>query len=162
MDNLSEDDLSELKSSISDELWSAKIKFRDLVVAEFESEGIEATVVLLSDNLRPELASHFPNRKSRLLVRGPMESSDNEGQQVYWGQATFSVAKEHSHFLPVPDEYGDDVSISFGWEFDAESLEPSYADVRERNSIHFVSVLPSFEMQKFVRSVADATKRYTK
>lgn len=161
MDELSEDELSEIKSSISDELWSATIKFRDLVVAEYGNDGIEATVVLLSDNLRPELASHFPNRKSRLLVRGPMESSDKAGQQVYWGQAMFSVAKEHSFFIPVPEEYGDMVSISFGWEFDAESLEPSYADVRERNSIHFVSVLPSFEMQKFVRCVADAMKRYT-
>lgn len=161
MDDFSEDELSKLKSSISDELWSATIKFRDLEVADCENEGIEATVVLLSDNLQPELASHFPNRKSRLLVRGPMESSDKLGQQVYWGQATFSVAKDHSHFIPVPEEYGNNISISFGWEFDAESLEPSYADVRERNSIHFVSVLPSFEMQKFVRCVADAMKRYT-
>jgi hypothetical protein len=146
---LDEDDIPRFRDELVDHLTKAGIRCRPLSVTTGfmgDEQVIEVTAELLEDAM---LSVRREWQKTVLFARAYCLGEVSE-KRVIWGEAKFSVDREHSFFYPVPDEYGERVSIRFGWEFDIDTLTPTYADVRDRNSVHYCSILPSKQFQDFV------------
>ena len=152
--DLTDEDLEEMKRELQEDLQMRGIHVTDLSVsAPAEFNHIEATGTLVQDRRLPKIPGQTCDRRISFTISGLVESPDT-GQQVYWGELNYSVPSGQSFFSPVSPEYGSEIAIRFGWEFDPKTFQPSYADVRERKSIHYVSVLPSEELSVAVQCFA--------
>ena len=88
--------------------------------------------------------------------------SPDDDSEVVWGQLTYSVPKDRSHFFPVPEEYGDHVTIEYGWEYDRKTLEiHGPAQVRDVDRMHYISVLPNPNFASFIEACARISEGWT-
>jgi len=90
------------------------------------------------------------HREITILVR-LYSPGEDDGRPVILASICYSVAKDFSNFYPVPAEYGEHVSVCFSWEFDWYTLKFGAAELRDRESVHFVSVSPSDYLIEFVK-----------
>ncbi len=93
------------------------------------------------------------HREIPILVR-LLTLGEDEDQPVILASIRYTVAKEFSNFYPVPVEYGEQVSVWFSWEFDRYTLKFGAAELRDRESVHFVSVSPNDYLIEFVKCCA--------
>ena len=101
------------------------------------------------------------NEKTKALVKTFVISPDDDSE-VVWGQLTYSVPKDRSHFFPVPEEYGDHVTIEYGWEYDRKTLEiHGPAQVRDVDRMHYISVLPNPNFASFIEACARISEGWT-
>jgi len=144
--------LEQLRTDVAAAVERAGITCDALQLSAGLDECVEIRMTLPADPMLPAVPGRTCDRRRNLLVRAVVESEDS-GRPVVWCEVEYSVGRGSSFFSPVPAEYGDRVSIRFGWEFDLPSLTPGYADVRDRQSVHYVSVLPSEDVRLVVQTV---------
>lgn len=156
MVNFDQDDLDQMQAEMSEELSNSGIECGSITLTESHSGCVEFRANLLRDGSLDSIPQH---QQATVVLRGYLTSEEAD-RAVIWGSIRYSVSRDRSRFFPVPVEYGDEISIEFGWEFDAQTLQPSYADVRERASIHYVSVLPSAEVCSLVRYFSNILNRW--
>ena len=139
---LSDDDLAHFQQQLEQRVQEQALPFGEIRVTRLpDSELLEATAVVVSDPFL-DSSGNAAHRRIHMSVTMFTVSPETD-REVLWGRLWYSVEKGHSNFFPVPDEYGDSVTIQFNWEFDRETLEPRAAEVRDRDSVHFASVLPN-------------------
>ena len=158
-DELNDVDLLRIQRELEQKVHERGLAFGKIAVKQSAETGsIEATALVLSD---PFLESAPYAVHHRILVEVTMfiESQETD-RQVLWGRIWYSVEREHSYFFPVPKEYGDHVTIHFNWEFDRETLQHGVGEVRDRDSVHFVSVLPNEQLKGFVECCSDVAERW--
>jgi hypothetical protein len=85
---------------------------------------------------------------------------EDDDQPVILASIRYAVAKEFSNFFPVPAEYGQQVSVWFSWEFDRYTLTFGAAELRDRESVHFVSVSPNDYLIEFVKCCSESLEPY--
>lgn len=149
-------------ATIRDQLEAA-VRDRGLPLSEIavkldaEAGLLEVAAKLLSDPLLND-SGNAAHRTTTLAVRLFCDSEDT-GREALWGRIRYSVSRDHANFFPVPAEYGDDVAIEFGWQFDRETLKSGAAEVRDRGSLHYVSVLPNDQLVGFVECCSEIGER---
>jgi hypothetical protein len=158
-DELSNDDLALFQRQLEQLVQERSLPFGEIRVTQSpDSTLIEVTGVVVSD---PFLDSFGNAAHRRIKVSVTMFADSPESdREVLWGRMWYSVEKGHSNFFPVPDEYGETVTIRFNWEFDRETLEPSAAEVRDRESVHYVSVLPNENFVAFIKCCSEVAEEW--
>ncbi len=158
--DLTDKDLEYMTRELEEDFQMRGVHVTNLSVsAPSEFNHIEATGILVQDKLLPNIPGQTCDRRISFKISGLVESPDT-GEQVFWGELNYSVPSGQSFFSPVSPEYGSEIAIRFGWEFDAKTLQPSYASVWERNSVHYVSVLPSEELSIAMQCFAGLLKSW--
>jgi hypothetical protein len=99
------------------------------------------------------------HREITILVR-LFTLGEDEDQPVISASIQYAVAKEFSNFFPVPAEYGQQVRVGFSWEFDRYTLKFGAAELRDRESVHFVSVSPNDYLIEFVRCCSSCVEQH--
>ena len=156
---LGETDLKMIQQGLEEQVRERNLSIGDISVTQSpETRLLEVTAVVRSD-LFLHSSGNAPHRQIRVSVTMFTENPETE-RDVLWGRIWYSVEREHSNFFPVPDEYGDDVTIQFNWEFDRETLAHGAAEARERGSVHYVSVLPNAQFTGFVRCCSEVVEQW--
>ena len=120
MTDFDEEDLDQMRAEMSEELSASGVECGSVALTDSEQGHLEFRASLLRDaalNTVPQ------QQQANVLLRGYLVSEESE-RPVIWGSIRYSVNRDRSRFFPVPAEYGDSISIEFGWEFDAETLQP--------------------------------------
>lgn len=156
MSDFDQGTLDQMRAEMVQEVSDSGVVCGSPELSESQQGYLEFCASLFRDDA---LDSIPPRQQATVVIRGYLVSEETD-RPVIWGSIRYSVSCDHSRFFPVPAEYGNEISIQFGWEFDAETLQPSYADVRERDSIHYVSVLPSAEVCSLVRCFSSVLNRW--
>jgi hypothetical protein len=150
MPQIDDDSLDGFKEDFESALQSEGIRCGPVSVTLVDASGHDLITVsahLLEDAMMPIQREW----QRTVLSATAYQWSKVSDRPVIWAESTYLVDREQSFFTPVPDEYGEQVSIRFGWDIDIETLTPTYADVRDRESVHYCSVLPSVQLTGFVK-----------
>lgn len=155
---LSPEDLERFRTDLDSALRGKGLSFDKLNVEALEDEDLlQVSLRLCADsvvgNLDPALCT--VDFFARLYCYG----INIEGPVIFGG-FTHSMSKECSYFFPIPEEYGDRVSLRVNWEFHPETLYCGYGSVRDRDSLHHVHVQPSDDLMAFIESFASVAREW--
>jgi hypothetical protein len=158
-DEFDDDDLATIRQQLEQLVQERGVPFAEIQVTQsLESSLLEATAIGTSDPFL-DSTGNAAHRQIRISVTMFTESPETD-RDVLWGRMSYSVETAHSDFFPVSDEYGDHITIQFNWEFDRETLEHRSAEVRDRGSLHCVSVLPNPQFVAFVECCSEVAEEW--
>jgi hypothetical protein len=156
--DFSPEDLDGFKSDLDLALRGKGLSFENLIMEVLEDQDLlQASLRLCSDSVVGELdpMQCTVDFFGRLYCYG----INIEGPVVFGG-FTHSMSKESCYFRPIPEEYGERVSLRVDWEFHPETLYCGYGSVRDRGSLHHVHVQPSDDLMAFIQSFSSIAKEW--
>ena len=157
--DFSDEDLNGFKSELDLALRGKGLSFENLIVEVLEDEELlQVSLRLCSDSVVGKLdpAQCTVDFFARLYCFG----INIEGPVIFAG-FIHSMSKEFCYFRPIPDEYGERVSLRVDWEFHPETLYCGYGSVRDRRSLHHVHVQPSDDLMAFIESFSSIAKEWS-
>jgi hypothetical protein len=158
-DELNDADLRMIQRALEQQVREQNLLLDHISVTQSaETRLLEATAIVLSDPYL-ESSGNAAHRRIRVSVTMFTESPETE-RDVLWGRIWYSVDRDHSNFFPVPKEYGEAVTVQFNWEFDRKTRAHGPAEVRDRDSLHYVSVRPNEQLTGFVNCCADVVEQW--
>jgi hypothetical protein len=158
-DKLSDDDLAHFRRQLQRRVQDQALPFGEIQVTRLpDSELLEVTAVVVCDPFL-DSSGNAAHRHIRVGVTVFAVSPETD-REVLLGKMSYSVEKEHSNFFPVPEDYGDHVTIHFNWEFDRETLESRSAEIRDRESVHYASVLPNPDFAAFIECCSKVAEEW--
>lgn len=148
-----------IRNELEEQTHLRSLQLDRILVSQCLRTGLlDITAIALSDPFL-ESSGNWKQRCIRFLVRVFTDSEETESE-VLWGRVEYSVDREHANFFPVPEEYGKHVTIVFGWEFDRKTLEYRAASVKDRDILHYVSVLPNDDLVAFIECCSQVAERW--
>lgn len=158
--DFSPEELDEFKADLEENLQACGLSYKNLCVEVDDAQDLlQVSLLLLSDSvigpLDPEQC------KVEFFARLPcLGININPDGGVIFGEFVHSMSKGSSYFFPIPDEYGDWVTLRVNWEFHPETLYCGYGSVRDRESLHHVNIQPSDDLKAFISGVASAARKW--
>jgi hypothetical protein len=148
--DLSTKELDEFKAELGAHLQGLGLSFEGLCVEVDDAQDLlQVSLRLCSDSVIGNLdpAQCTVDFFARLYCYGV-----NIEGPVIFGGFNHSMSKESCYFFPIPEEYGDRVSLCVDWEFHPETLHCGYGSVRDRESLHHVHIQPSADLMAFIKA----------
>ena len=154
------EELNQFKDELEAAFQACGLSCENLCVEVDEAqELLQVTMQLCSDSVVGPLD---PKQcKVEFFARLPcMGININTDDGVIFGGFTHSMSKESSYFFPVPEEYGERISLSVSWEFHPETLYCGYGSVRDRGSLHHVNIQPSDDLKAFISGLSSTARKW--
>lgn len=156
--DFSTDELEEFKCDLETALKAARLSFENLRVEVLESQDLlDVTLQLSSDPVIGALDTK--QCRVEFFAKLYCLGINIEGPVIFGG-FVHSMSKDSSYFFPIPDEYGDWVSLRVDWEFHPQTLCCGYGSVRDRESLHHVNVQPSNDLKAFIKVLSLTARKW--
>jgi hypothetical protein len=155
----SDSEIEMIRNQLAEEIARRGMQIDEILVSQCVRTGLlDISAVALTDPYL-ETSGNWAHRRIRFEVTVFTDSEETECE-VLCGRVEYSVDREHSNFFPVLEEYGERVTIVFGWEFDRNTLEHRAASVTDRDMLHYVSVLPNQDFIDFIRCCSEVVEQW--
>jgi hypothetical protein len=156
--DFSPEELTEFKDDLEATFQACGLSYEKLgVEVDASQDLLKITMRLCSDSVVGPLN---PTRcKVEFFAKLPCLGINIEGGVIFGG-FVHSIPRGSSHFFPVPEEYGDWVSLSVDWEFNPETLYCGYGSVRDRGSLHHVNIQPSDDLRGFIGGLSSTARKW--